>query len=119
MDIGSSLPNGHSSDLNDAMSIYGASKSGKAVGLINTMAGVSGQSTLSRKSGKTITQKIHSRTFHTMFSLATSVKTTERSHDARVLSRDLLKKRNLLLTLLVISTRMKAMLKTIVCFPGL
>lgn len=36
-------------------------------------------------------------------SLAASAKTTERSLDARVLSRDLLKKRNLLLTLLVIA----------------
>ncbi len=33
--------------------------------------------------------------------LATSAKNTERSHDIRILSRDLLKKRNLLLTLLV------------------
>jgi len=37
-----------------------------------------------------------------IFRLATSAKNTERSFDARILSRDLLKKRNLLLTLLVI-----------------
>ncbi len=36
-----------------------------------------------------------------MLFLATSAKNTERSNDARVLSRDLLKKRNLLLTLMV------------------
>lgn len=51
MDIGSSLSNGHG-EMNDAMSLYGTTKSGKGTGLINTVTVVGGQSTLSRKSGR-------------------------------------------------------------------
>jgi hypothetical protein len=39
--------------------------------------------------------------FYLFFFVATSTKNTDKSNDVRVLSRDLLKKRNLLLTLLV------------------
>ncbi|CAF3354648.1 unnamed protein product [Rotaria socialis] len=77
------LMNGHhNNDVSDS-----SSKAGAPSGWINSLAGgggaaagAVGQSTLSRKSG--------------------SAKHTEKSHDGRILSRDLLKKRNLLLTLL-------------------
>ncbi|CAF3557038.1 unnamed protein product [Rotaria sp. Silwood1] len=89
IDASNSIPNGLNHETIDAASLYGTTKSGPTSGWINTLAGssagavqgVSVQSTLSRKSG-------------------TSAKNTEKSNDARVLSRDLLKKRNLLLTLL-------------------
>ncbi|CAF1047050.1 unnamed protein product [Rotaria sordida] len=85
----SSIPNGINNETIDAASLYGTTKSGTTSGWINALAGssagvvqgVGGQSTLSRKSG-------------------TSAKNTDRSNDAQILSRDLLKKRNLLLTLL-------------------
>ncbi|CAF1456162.1 unnamed protein product, partial [Adineta steineri] len=87
IDVSNSIPNGINNEVNDGSSLYGTNKSG-TTGWINTLAGntavatgVSGQSTISRKS-------------------ATSAKNTEKSTDARILSRDLLKKRNLLLTLI-------------------
>ena len=93
------MSNGLNHEANDTGSLYGTTKSGATGGWINAVAGVSGQSTLSRKSGREIIDKAN-QIFHN-FDLATSAKHTERSNDARILSRDLLKKRNLLLTLLV------------------
>ncbi len=62
MDVGNSIPNGLSNEINDGASLYGTTKSGQPTGWINALAGggsgavagVSGQSTLSRKSGKEI-----------------------------------------------------------------
>ncbi len=53
VDVGSSIPNGLNNEMNDAASLYGPMKSGG----VNPLAGVSGQSTLSRKSGKEIIDK--------------------------------------------------------------
>ncbi|CAF2620802.1 unnamed protein product [Rotaria sp. Silwood2] len=89
IDSSNSMQNGLSNEATDAASLYGTTRGGATTGWINALAGstagavqgVSGQSTLSRKSG-------------------TSAKNTDKSNDVRILSRDLLKKRNLLLTLL-------------------
>ena len=61
VDIVSSIPNGVSSETVDSASLHGTTKSGATSGWINTltsssgtMAGISGQSTLGRKSGKEI-----------------------------------------------------------------
>ncbi|CAF0765748.1 unnamed protein product [Adineta ricciae] len=88
IDASSSIQNGLNNEASDVASLYGTGKGTASTGWMNTLAGnaavapgVSAQSTISRKS-------------------ATSAKNTERSNDARILSRDLLKKRNLLLTLL-------------------
>ncbi|CAF4667555.1 unnamed protein product [Rotaria socialis] len=87
-DGNSPLSNGLNNEAIDAVSLYGTGKNGGTSGWINALAsgsaappGLGAQSTLSRKSG-------------------TSAKNTDKSNDARILSRDLLKKRNLLLTLL-------------------
>jgi hypothetical protein len=55
------MPNGLNHDTSDAASLYGTTKSGAPTGWINALAGgggaaagVGGQSTLSRKSGKEI-----------------------------------------------------------------
>ena len=61
VDVGNSVPNGLNSDGNDAASLYGTTKSGAPTGWTNVLAsgsapavGVSGQSTISRRSGKEI-----------------------------------------------------------------
>jgi hypothetical protein len=59
VDIGSSMSNGLNNEANDAASLAGTTKAGASSGWINAsaaggVAGVSGQSTLSRKSGKEI-----------------------------------------------------------------
>jgi hypothetical protein len=61
VDVGNSVPNGLNNEGNDAGSLYGTTKSGPPTGWVNALAsgstaapGVSGQSTISRKSGKEI-----------------------------------------------------------------
>jgi hypothetical protein len=58
VDVGRSISNGLNNEANDATSLAGTTRSGAPTGWINVLAtgptapGVSGQSTLSRKSGK-------------------------------------------------------------------
>ena len=75
VDIGSSIPNGLNNEANDAASLAGTTKAG-ASGWTNALVtggapGVSGQSTLSRKSGKEILTHPFDLFF---FFLATSAK---------------------------------------------
>ena len=64
VDAGSPISNGVSNDAMDTQSLHGTTKSGTASGWINVLAGgsgsvpgVSGQSTLSRKSGNKSSSK--------------------------------------------------------------
>ena len=64
VEVAGSIPNGMNADASDGASVHGTARSGPPSGWINSLAGgggaaagIGGQSTLSRKSGKDKTQK--------------------------------------------------------------